>query len=75
MTCRELIEFLADYLDGQLPAGQRKLFESHLAACGPCRRYLSQYKTTTELVRSLATQSEPQFPPELVKAILEANRK
>src|SRR5207244_11155118 len=31
MTCRDVIEFLSAYLDGELAAGGRETFEAHLA--------------------------------------------
>ncbi|MCC6361642.1 MAG: zf-HC2 domain-containing protein, partial [Phycisphaerales bacterium] len=30
MTCKELAEFLMDYLDGELPAETRAVFDRHL---------------------------------------------
>ena len=77
MTCRQLIEFLADYLDRDLSPAQRKDFEQHLSICSECRRYLAQYKTSVELVKSLKSDDDPcqALPPHLVKAILSAQGK
>jgi anti-sigma factor RsiW len=76
MTCRELAEFLDDYLSGTLPPSRRSLFDEHLDACPDCRNYLDSYRQTVQLGK--AAFSEPQEPvpqdvPEaLVKAILAA---
>jgi anti-sigma factor RsiW len=77
MTCRELIEFLSDYLDGELPPDVRAKFDEHLAACGQCRRYLSQYRTAGDLSK-LAKDDPAALPPlpaDLVKAIVGAGVK
>lgn len=75
LSCRELIEFLNDYIDDELPAPRRELFDRHLGICEDCRRYLESYRRT--MAASVAALSrtglalEP--PPEdLVRAILAA---
>jgi anti-sigma factor RsiW len=78
MTCRELIDFLMAYLDGELPAARRALFDEHLEICAACRRYLDQYKATIALGRSACDPPAPdapvpdEVPEELVQAILAA---
>lgn len=78
MTCQELIEFLTDYLDGQLPMSQRVAFELHLSLCRDCRHYLSNYKTTIQASKQAFSQTavaEPLAVPEkLVEAILKSRR-
>lgn len=59
MTCHELIDVLADYLEQTLPADVASALERHLADCGPCRAYLATYEKT----RSLSTESSgPRCP-------------
>jgi anti-sigma factor RsiW len=75
LSCRELIEFLADYLDGALPAGERVAFDAHLAVCPYCVDYLASYRETIHLGRqALAEKAEQleEIPVELVAAILDA---
>jgi len=79
MTCRELTDFLADYLVGDMSETQRCAFEHHLAVCGPCVAYLETYKRTIELSKAALTDDEvsgatraQQMPEELVRAILNA---
>jgi anti-sigma factor RsiW len=71
ITCRQLIEFIADYVEGALDAAARSDFERHLGRCASCQAYLQSYRQTTTLVRELATD-EPAVgvPDELVAAIL-----
>jgi anti-sigma factor RsiW len=78
MTCRELIDFLGDYLDGQLPAAQRGAFESHLGACPHCANYLDSYRKTIALAGEAFDGDAPAehaAPDEIVRAVIEARKK
>ena len=73
MTCRELIEFLHDYLSGELPEAERVEFERHLGLCVACRNYLQTYEQTIRLGKAAcAGPHPPPMPEELVAAILAA---
>jgi anti-sigma factor RsiW len=76
VTCRELAEFLMDYLDGALPAGERHRFEEHLGECPDCVAHLHSYRATVRLGRSLCDEVDDApptgMPEELVRAILAA---
>ena len=77
MTCQELTDFLADYLDGELPSAVRDAFDGHLAACSQCRNYLASYRATIRLgnaaLRGSADDPVPaEVPDALLKAILAA---
>jgi anti-sigma factor (TIGR02949 family) len=50
MTCRDALQRLMEYLDGELTAATLADFEAHLARCAPCRAYLATYRRTNELV-------------------------
>lgn len=79
MTCREVIEFLAEYLDNELPDGQRAVFERHLTLCPPCVDYLRTYRETLVLGKAafVSEGDEPcgAIPEDLVSAILAARSK
>jgi len=77
MTCRELIEFLDDYVDGRLSAMERAKFEVHLAICRDCRAYLRSYRDTIGMARSVAVAEEAatKMPEELVRAIMESRKR
>ena len=76
LTCREFDGFMVDYLDGALPAGQRRKFDLHLRLCPDCRRYLEAYKQTIVLTEAVFCESNTpvpeDVPEDLVKAILAA---
>ena len=78
MTCCEVIDFLLEYLSGELSASERAEFEQHLAECPDCAAYLKSYEQTIKLGKAVFADPEapvPQdVPEELVQAIL-ASRK
>jgi anti-sigma factor RsiW len=78
MTCRELVGFLADYLDGDLPAEVRRVFEAHLADCPVCATYLRGYADAIRLARASAETDDAvpaEVPERLVQGILAARRR
>lgn len=78
MKCREFVEFIADYLAGEMPAGTRDQFEAHLRRCVNCRAYLSSYQATIELGRRAFADEDAdvplEVPAELVRAILDSRK-
>jgi anti-sigma factor RsiW len=78
LTCQELIEFLADYVEGELASDERARFDAHLALCPDCVDYLHGYRESIRLGR--AAFSDPaelpeDVPDELVDAILSARKR
>jgi anti-sigma factor RsiW len=78
VNCREFVEFLMGYLDGELPDSQRSVFEEHMGDCPSCVTYLDTYRETVRLGRGICAEPEgpvPEDAPEdLVRAILAARR-
>lgn len=77
MTCREFVEFLNTYLDGNLTPAERAEFERHLAICPQCVSYLAGYQRTIKLTREAIADTPDvakDAPEELVAAILAAKR-
>jgi len=74
MNCEQVTGLLSDYLDESLTFRQRIAIGLHLSFCLNCRRYLSSFRKTRRLVRSLAYRlsimCEPSIPEDLVLAIL-----
>jgi anti-sigma factor RsiW len=79
MTCRELADFLSDYLSGELPGATRAEFDRHLGVCPNCRTYLASYKSTADLGRRAFEDPEAEVPrdvpADLIKAILESRKR
>ena len=72
MTCRELVDFLLDYLAGDLPAAERARFEVHLGACPDCVAYLRAYRATVELGRAAFAEPDAPVPDEVPEALVQA---
>ena len=73
MTCREVIAFLADYLEGALPLEERARFDRHLLLCHSCTAYLMMYRDTIRMTKAAAAAPllpADDVPEELVQAIL-----
>jgi anti-sigma factor RsiW len=78
LTCRELIDFIAAYLDDELPRAERVRFEAHLRVCPACVSYLASYRETLRLEQQSLAADEPppdDVPEELVRAILALRRR
>jgi anti-sigma factor RsiW len=58
LTCRELVELVTDYLDGALSDAERVRFETHMASCEGCDRYVEQIGTTVALTREARALEE-----------------
>jgi anti-sigma factor RsiW len=76
VTCREFADFLAEYIDGELPVAALSHFEHHLSLCPNCRRYLDGYRATVKLGKAAfenPSDTVPaDVPDDLVDAILAA---
>jgi len=79
LTCRDVVEFLVDYLDHELDPAQRLAFEAHLAECDECVAYIRSYEHTVRLGKAafepLEEPAEKHFPAQLVDAVLAARRR
>lgn len=53
ITCRELVELLSDFLDGELAPEQRLVVEQHLGQCPGCVVYVETYQLTIQMTRRL----------------------
>ncbi|HEX5273465.1 MAG TPA: zf-HC2 domain-containing protein [Gemmataceae bacterium] len=75
LTCREFVDFLLAYLSGELPAGQRAVFEEHLGECPDCVTYLKSYQQTVRIEKIVCGCGDPvpaDAPEELIQAVLAA---
>jgi anti-sigma factor RsiW len=58
LDCQELVELVTEYLDGALPDAERVRFETHMAACAGCDRYVEQIRTAVALTRETQALEE-----------------
>ena len=70
IPCRDVIEQLWDYLDGELPFGRTEEIAAHLAECARCYpQYRFEFAFLALLARQRARTQGP--PPALVERIRE----
>ena len=60
ISCREFVELVTDYIEGQLAEARRIEVELHLGACDGCETYLEQIKQTIAALRKLTLADD--FP-------------
>lgn len=63
MTCKELIESLAEYVDHALTPEIVAEIDAHLSGCAPCRTYLATYVKT----RTISAEANRVEMPDDVK--------
>jgi anti-sigma factor RsiW len=57
MECRQVVEVVTAYLDGAMPAPDRRRLEAHLTACPHCTVYVEQIRSTIALTGAIAPES------------------
>lgn len=66
LPCQRVVEMVTDYLEGALPAADRRRFEAHLAGCPHCTEYLAQIRETIRLTgRVTAEDLTPEMRDDL----------
>lgn len=78
MKCRELAEFLNDYVSGELPEESRAHFEFHLSKCKNCHEYMVQYEVVIkagQIACGEMSDEMPEVPEELIKIVLSSRQK
>jgi len=78
LTCEELIDFIAAYLDEELPETTRRRFDEHLSLCQACVDYLDSYRETMRATRVAYAEPEAipeDVPEDLVRAVLASRRR
>jgi anti-sigma factor RsiW len=69
VPCIEFVELVTDYLEGVLPARERRALEHHLSLCDPCVAYLEQMRETRRLTGTLRLDDDV---PEDLMAVFRA---
>ena len=78
LSCKDLVAFLDDYIDGSQASALRGTFETHLHRCPSCRDYVQTYRDTIRMTRCLCADTggeiPAEVPEELVRAIIAARK-
>lgn len=69
-SCKDCVDVLRDYCDGEMDPKDRAHFESHIGDCPPCMEFLESYKATPDLCRKALAQRMPQELSSKLKAFL-----
>ena len=70
-SCREIVELVTDYLEGDLDADNSTALEAHLDLCPGCARYVEQIRET---VATLGEVSSDNLCTDTQAGLLEAFR-
>ncbi len=73
LSCRRRVALLCDYLDGELPAAQKRVVAAHRKSCLPCARVLESLERTVSALRRLKHGVRP--PPAARRSLLAALRR
>jgi anti-sigma factor RsiW len=73
-SCKEVCEFLSDFVDGQMSDARRLAFDAHLKACPPCAAYMEQFAATIKLSKKCCCPGKPELPvpDDLISAVCRA---
>ena len=66
LTCRQVVELLTEYFEGELSPTERSRFEEHVLSCPPCRAHLEQMRQTMRVLGSIPEKTiSPQAEEDL----------
>ena len=78
LTCRQVEQFLLDYLEGQVSLWTWCKFRYHLLLCDDCRQYLQDYRNAVALGRRIFADPDDEavgkVPDEILSAILKSTK-
>src|SRR4030095_3721222 len=64
-TCKIIDPLVAPFIDGELPAADRRLVEDHLRACPPCHSRVVAERAVHTIIRARADLLRAPAPPAL----------
>lgn len=71
-TCKELVDFCLEFLDGSLPTDEASRFQNHLGYCGECVSFFETYRKTPEVSREVFALQMPAGVKQAVRSFLRA---
>ena len=57
LSCREIVELVTDYLEGELDPDTTTALEEHLDLCPGCARYVEQIRETVATLRDVSSDN------------------
>jgi Putative zinc-finger len=58
-TCKQMTDLIFDYLNDKLSPTVKRNFQQHLKICPDCVNFLSTYKKTVSVSRSIRSEEIP----------------
>ena len=74
-TCKEVIDLLTEYMEGDLPPDQARELGAHLALCPLCVEFLDSLRKTSAAARNLRVEEVPEECHRRLHAFLDAQIK
>jgi anti-sigma factor RsiW len=74
ISCKQLIDFCLDYIEGALPAEEEQGFRRHLERCSDCVTFFDTYRKTPEISREALETRIPPAVHEAVRSYLRTRR-
>ena len=75
LACRQVVELVTAYLEGTLPARDRRRFDEHLSGCPHCTLYVEQMRVTLERLGSVSLDGlSPEAERDLLAAFADWQR-
>ena len=74
-NCKDSINLLMDYLDGDMEPEEAQHLREHLRGCAPCVDFLRTYKATPGLCKKAMAQRMPQEVAEKLTEFLRSKIK
>ncbi len=59
-SCKESIQLLVDYLDGDMTPEERQHLEEHLVGCPPCVDFVRAYRATSGMCKKALAARMPE---------------
>ena len=76
ICCKECIELLHDYLEGELTPEINVSLEEHFADCPPCIAFVNTYKSASRLCKvTLQSNDIPDTVKNKLKEFVDKNKK
>ena len=70
-VCRDVVELITAYIEGELPADVREAVEAHLSGCDGCTMVLDEFRRSIALTGRLA---DDEVSPEQRETLRDAFR-
>ena len=78
LTCRQVEEFLMDYLENRLGFWTTLQFRAHIFMCPNCSKYIQEYKNTIALEKKIFQNPDEEaignVPDDILQAIMNVKR-